>query len=81
MACHTDSHRQGAASSSTHIQDSHQTQAQTAMSFPPLGLAEAEGHQCSTHTTLQVHKHMHIHGSPEHQHNPSALLTHAGPPQ
>ena len=53
MAGHTDGHRQGTASSSTHTEDSHQTQAHTATSPPPpLGLAEAEGHQCSAHTTL-----------------------------
>jgi len=42
--CHTDDYRQGAAFNSTHIQDSHQTQAQAAESPVPLGLAEAGGH-------------------------------------
>lgn len=62
---HTGGHRQGVASNSPHIQDSHLTQAQTAMSLNPLGPAEAEDHQCSTHITLttHVHKHKHIHGA------------------
>jgi len=52
MTSHTDGLRQGAAPSSTHAGGSHETQAQTATSPPPLGLAEAEGHLCSTHPTL-----------------------------
>lgn len=41
---HTDGHKQGAASSSSRIQESHQTEAQPAESPSPLGLAEAEEH-------------------------------------
>lgn len=49
---YTDSLRQGFASSSLHIQDSHQAQACRNMPPPPLGQSEAESHKCSTHTTL-----------------------------
>jgi len=52
ITSHIDGHRHGAASSSTHGGDSYQTQAQTATSPPPLGLAEDESHWCITHTTL-----------------------------
>ena len=45
---------------------------QPATSPASLGLAETGGHQRRhTHDTLSIHKHTHVHGSPEYWHSPS----------